>query len=195
MIMTRVEKLLMNNRIRRWIWEKKEFPIIRELVPPDPGSTFLELGAGMGFGSASLLREYPQAELVATDFDPSQLERGRRYLSRQGFDGRVTLQQADAAALPFEAESFDMVFAFGMMHHVEQYMKALHEVHRVLRPSGRLVVMDSEASIFRKWGWLFPPAVTFTEEEFEQAMRQAGLTIEDRRRLAGFVFFLSGAKM
>jgi ubiquinone/menaquinone biosynthesis C-methylase UbiE len=45
----------------------------------------------------------------------------------------LTFQAADAAALPFDNESFDVIISFGVLHHIEGWQKALSEIKRVLK--------------------------------------------------------------
>jgi ubiquinone/menaquinone biosynthesis C-methylase UbiE len=90
--------------------------------------------------AARLLARFPDLRLVATDFDPEMVDATREVLLR--FGDRATVQQADAGALPFPDQSFDVVFAFAMFHHAGDWPNAVAEAVRVLRPGGRLVGYD-----------------------------------------------------
>ena len=105
-----------------------------------PSGEGLELGSGGGAMAARLLARFPDLRLVATDFDPEMVDATRELLLP--FGHRATVQQADAAALPFPDQSFDVVFAFAMFHHAGDWPKAVAQAVRVLRPGGRLVGYD-----------------------------------------------------
>ena len=100
----------------------------------------LEIGAGSGAMSAGLLSRFPQAAIVATDYDPEMVTVAGRALSR--WPGRATVERADATSLPFGDGRFDLVLSCAMLHHVVDWERALSEASRVLKPGGRLVGFD-----------------------------------------------------
>ena len=79
---------------------------------------------------------------VAADFSLPMLEMGIRKLRRSGLSDTVSLALSDAHALPFRDQSFAMItVGFGIRNFAEQPL-ALSEIRRVLKPRGRLVVLD-----------------------------------------------------
>ncbi len=100
----------------------------------------LEIGAGSGAMAAEILERFPALEMVVTDLDPTMVAKARTGLA--GFGGRVELQVADAAALPFPDGHFDFVLTAAMLHHVQPPQRAVAEVARVLRPGGLLLGYD-----------------------------------------------------
>jgi ubiquinone/menaquinone biosynthesis C-methylase UbiE len=109
----------------------------------------LEIGGGSGAMAAGILRSFPEARLVVTDYDPAMVQTARSRLDR--FSDRVMVQQADAARLAFDEASFDGVVSFIMLHHVLEWESALREVARVLHPGGVLVGYDLVASAPARW--------------------------------------------
>lgn len=99
----------------------------------------LEVGAGSGSMALGTLAAHPDARLTLTDVDPAMVAAARR---RFASHPDVTVQVADATRLPFPDGSFDHVVSHLMLHHVVGWESALVEVHRVLRPGGRLVGYD-----------------------------------------------------
>ena len=100
----------------------------------------LEIGCGSGAMAAETLRRYRDVRLTATDFDTSMVDAAGRRLSE--FGSRVDVRQADATALPFPDDAFDVVLSFIMLHHVLQWEQAFAEMARVLRPDGKLIGYD-----------------------------------------------------
>lgn len=93
----------------------------------------LETAAGTGVATAAILEALPDAQIVATDLNRAMLDVAE---ARLGATGRVQFRQADAQALPFEDESFDLVLCqFGMMFFPDR-AGAYQEARRVLRPGG-----------------------------------------------------------
>jgi ubiquinone/menaquinone biosynthesis C-methylase UbiE len=105
-----------------------------------PRGNVLEIGAGSGAMAAELLARYPDVHLTVTDFDDEMVAAASERLSR--FGERVTARDADATALPFPDDAFDVVLSWVMLHHTVEWEKALAEAIRVLRPGGHLVGYD-----------------------------------------------------
>jgi ubiquinone/menaquinone biosynthesis C-methylase UbiE len=100
----------------------------------------LETAAGTGVVTEELHRALPEAEIVATDLNAPMLEQASRRISASN----VRFQPADAQALPFGENSFDLVVCqFGVMFYPDK-VRANSEARRVLRNSGRymLVIWD-----------------------------------------------------
>ena len=96
----------------------------------------LELACGTGRVTRHLRKVLPeQTKLVATDLHPDMI----RIASEQLLNENINWQTADAQQLSFPDESFDLVVCqFGLMF-MQDRMKALSEVHRVLRPGGKFI--------------------------------------------------------
>lgn len=109
----------------------------------------LEVGAGSGAMASALLDRYPALRLTATDFDPRMVLAAGRRLARYG--DRASVAQADATALPFADDSFDLALSFLMLHHVGSWEQALRELVRVVRPGGRVLGCDMIRSPFLDW--------------------------------------------
>jgi SAM-dependent methyltransferase len=100
-----------------------------------PPERALDLGTGTGTGALLIAREFPAASVRGVDLSEEMIRLARK---RVGLDpeGRIAFRVADAANLPYEDESFDLVAQLNMP-------PFFAETSRVLRPSGQLIVATS----------------------------------------------------
>ncbi|HYZ41829.1 MAG TPA: methyltransferase domain-containing protein [Stellaceae bacterium] len=96
--------------------------------------SILDIGCGTGNQLVADRRVVPEAQLVGADRSLGMLRQA------QPKAADIAWVQADAAMLPFQAESFDFLTCQHALHHVEDKTGMLRETFRVLRPGGRLVV-------------------------------------------------------
>lgn len=107
------------------------------------GQRVLDLAGGTGDLTARLAPRVGNAgEVVLTDINDAMLEVGRVRLADRGITGNVHFARADAEALPFADNSFDcIVVGFGLRN-VTRQQRALDSMLRVLRPGGRVIVLE-----------------------------------------------------
>jgi ubiquinone/menaquinone biosynthesis C-methylase UbiE len=96
----------------------------------------LEIGAGTGYFSLNLMRAGVVGEAVATDISPGMLQALQGSAAKLGV--KVETARCEAASLPFEDESFDLVFGHAVLHHLPDLEGAFREFRRVLRPGGTI---------------------------------------------------------
>ncbi len=113
-----------------------------ELDRPSLGDG-LEIGSGTGYFSLNLLQMGAIDRLTATDISPGMLQRLAETADALGIDVDTVVTEAEE--LPFEEESFDLVFGHAVLHHIPDLEKAFAEFHRVLRPGG-IVAFAGEPS-------------------------------------------------
>jgi demethylmenaquinone methyltransferase/2-methoxy-6-polyprenyl-1,4-benzoquinol methylase len=105
---------------------------------PTRDSAVLDVATGTGDMAILLSRYLPQTRVTGVDISAGMLEIGRRKLSRLKLGDHITLEKGDSEALPY---SNDTYVAFGVRN-FENLEKGLREMKRVLRPGGRLVVLE-----------------------------------------------------
>jgi ubiquinone/menaquinone biosynthesis C-methylase UbiE len=101
------------------------------------GLKVLEVGCGLGTDGAQFVAA--GADYTGVDLTEAAVELARKRFELFDLPGKF--QTADAENLPFPDESFDLVYSHGVLHHTPETGKAIREIHRVLRPRARAVVM------------------------------------------------------
>jgi len=96
----------------------------------------LEIGSGTGYFSLNLMQLGVVERLTATDISPGMLRRLAATAADLGLE--VETVSTEAEQLPFEDESFDLVFGHAVLHHIPDLEGAMAEFHRVLRPGGAI---------------------------------------------------------
>lgn len=186
MLMNRAERLVVDSAARRALQRWYETPVLLRLGGPARRLRVLELGCGSGYGTHLIVTRFGAEHVDAVDLDPGLLDRARRRLARHG--ERVRLVHGDVtdlrAAVGAADESYDAVFDFGIVHHVEDWRTALTEVARVLRPGGRFYFdeVTARALATRTYRLLFdhPEHDRFTAAQFVAELERHGLSTSGR---------------
>lgn len=103
---------------------------------PGPFPRSLEIGAGTGYFSLNLMQDGVIGAATCTDISPGMLETLEGNAHTLGLD--VETAACDAAELPFDDESFDLVLGHAVLHHLPDLDRAFAEFRRVLAPGGTL---------------------------------------------------------
>jgi len=123
----------------------------------------LEIGSGTGYFSLNLLQLGVIERLTATDISPGMLQ--RLSATAEGLGLEVDTVATEAEKLPFDDESFDLVFGHAVLHHIPDLDRAFSEFRRVLRPGGAIAFAgepsrygDRLAAVPKRAGMLVAPA-------------------------------------
>jgi ubiquinone/menaquinone biosynthesis C-methylase UbiE len=118
--------------------------VVLDVLDPKAGEDVLDVGSGPGLLAGEIAELVsPGGSVRGMDPSESMLAIARRRELVAG-SAPVEFCSGDAGALPFADESFDAVVSTQVYEYVEDVPTALTEVHRVLRPGGRLLVLDTD---------------------------------------------------
>ncbi len=137
---------------RRWESVYRTHPLLEQqneriverllaIMRPAPGTTLLDAGCGVG----SHLMRFARRGFQCTGVDISQtvLEQARENLEQNQLAGRARLSCEAMESLSFADKSFDVVHCRGVLMHIPEWKRALGELIRVLKPGGRIAVLEA----------------------------------------------------
>ena len=146
------------------------------------GARCLDVGTGRrGLGARVAVTGLGGTEVRAVDLHQASVEAARRALADLG--DRVTVERADATALPVGSGSQDLVVSMHTLHHVPDWSAVVAEYARVLRPGGQLAYTElTSALIDARWFRLVSrhPADRFTEDDLLRGLEDAGFDVPAR---------------
>jgi demethylmenaquinone methyltransferase/2-methoxy-6-polyprenyl-1,4-benzoquinol methylase len=134
------------------VWRKTAVKQIASLHP----KRILDMATGTADLAVALHKSYPEAEINGIDLSPEMIRVGQEKIARKNI-AQISLAVGDAEALEAPSNHYDAAtVAFGVRN-FENLQKGLKELHRVLRPDGRLVVLEFS----QPRGMIFRPIFMF----------------------------------
>lgn len=135
-----IEKLVMHNPARVWYQKRFEAPNLLNIDLPS-NAKCLEIGCGRGVGSLLINKYFDCEEVIGIDYDPDMIDNAKKYICRASWardidKDNLEFRVENASNLPFPDNHFDAVFAFWVLHHIEDWKKAISEASRTLKPDG-----------------------------------------------------------
>jgi ubiquinone/menaquinone biosynthesis C-methylase UbiE len=195
------ERLITNNPLRAFIQRRVEGPMLKRMAGFESYPLCLEIGCGRGVGAEIIVEQFGAQRVIATDVDPDQIRRAKKNLSPE-FQDKIEFRVADSMALDEPDGKFDAVFSFGVIHHMEDWRKAVKEISRVLKSGGEFFFEEplrEFTSIFTKGSMLsmiatHPTGGMFSFDEFKNELRKNNVDIINIRHLGNIAIFGVGRK-
>lgn len=136
------------------------------------GKRVLEIGCGMGLHSELMLRA--GAEVTSIDITDTAITATTTRLALKGLRGDV--RRVDAERLPFEADTFDFIWSWGVIHHSARTGRIVREIARVLKPASeaRLMVYNRDGApawttLYVRWAL----GLRFLTHSFDEQLNRA----------------------
>ena len=135
------------------LWRAK---MIKEL-DPQVHRRILDVATGTADVAIQTVKRKDVDHVTGLDLSEGMLKYGRKKVSAAGLDDRITLVQGDSENLPYDDGSFDAVTVSFGVRNFENLERGLAEMHRVLRPGGKVVILEFSRITFApiRWGFNF----------------------------------------
>jgi ubiquinone/menaquinone biosynthesis C-methylase UbiE len=159
--------------------------LVQDALAAQPGEAVLDIGCGPGFYVAELLeRVGPQGSVTGVDGAPAMLAVAAE---RTAGHDNVTFHESDATKLPVPDGAFDAALSVQVFEYVSDTATALAEIHRALRPGGRVVLWDVDWETV-SWHSEDPARMRRVLDAWDRHLTYRALpqTLAPRLREAGF---------
>ncbi|WP_298301515.1 bifunctional demethylmenaquinone methyltransferase/2-methoxy-6-polyprenyl-1,4-benzoquinol methylase UbiE [Hydrotalea sp.] len=127
------------------IWRKKAIQQLKALQPQ------LILDVATGTADVALMtyeRLHPQ-KIIGIDISEGMLDLGKQKIEKSGLSEKIVLKKGDSENIEFNDNSFDAITVSFGVRNFENLLKGLQEMHRVLKPGGKLVILEFSKPRFK----------------------------------------------
>lgn len=161
-----------NKEVKKWMQNvAKSFVAVAKKWGIRKGKT-LDIGTGTGLLALGFAKAFPDMEVVGLDLSEEALQLARENVQKSGVQN-ISFENGDAQAMPFEDGTFDLVISSNTLHLIENPVKMVNEIQRVLKSEGKFFISDFK----RSWLAIFSQhfRASYTPDEIRELLRQSAL--------------------
>jgi ubiquinone/menaquinone biosynthesis C-methylase UbiE len=124
------------------IFQRNYALLAQDILRYCKGGNCLDVGMGPGWLLIKLHEQSPSLHLHGIDISPSMVAKATANVHKAGFGGVIEVKGGDASHIPYGDGFFDAVVSTGSIHHWKEPVRALNEIHRVLKHGGYALLYD-----------------------------------------------------
>ena len=168
-------------------WDYRDKVALNQVV----GNRIIDIGCGEGISLEKLVKCYPDKRIIGIDSEPENIDICQKH--------GLPVQYGTVFNLPFDSDSIDCVLFFEVIEHLDEPEKALEEIHRILKPGGRLILIfpnDRMFMISRILTGMVKEAfydaghvIQWTPSKIRKALKAVGFSLVAQRNLP-FLFWV-----
>jgi ubiquinone/menaquinone biosynthesis C-methylase UbiE len=174
------ERLMVNSPVRIMV-QRRIIKWIKGVTRIAPEARVLEMGCGRGAGACMIQEEFHPATLHAFDLDHEMILMAGQYLKPEQKE-KISLYVGDACRLPYRDEALDVIFGFGVLHHLPDWRSGLKEIARVLKPGGIYFLEEFYPPLYLNFVFrsifLHPEQDRFYSHDLHRALAEAGFSLQ-----------------
>jgi SAM-dependent methyltransferase len=180
---------------------KLEDPERLTWMPPDEvvaplqlafGNNVADIGAGTGYFALPIARAVAPGRVYAVDLQPEMLKLLDQKLGAPGAPDNIMLVQGDASATTLRDTSVDVALLANMWHEIDEHAPVLREIARILRPGGRLAILDWRPDVDRPPG---PPIEhRISPNDVAHTLEQDGWRLMTNIRVGTYSYLVIAAR-
>ena len=157
-----------------------------------PGMAVADIGAGTGYFSLPIAEAVgEEGKVFAVDFQQEMLGHIRQKLQREGLPPNIELLLGDATATTLPGQSVDLVFLANVWHELDDHAAVLVEAKRVLRPNGRIAILDWRPDVVQPPG---PPlAHRIAPDAVGTTVQKEGWKVDSTRNVGSYSYLVKAS--
>ena len=123
----------------RWYWDYRDGVVFSHILPRH--TRIVDIGCGEGIALEKLVNRFPDRQVIGVDLEEENIEICKRH--------GLTAVYSNVYDLALAGSSFDFCISIDMLEHLDQPARGVKEIHRILRPGGRLaIVVPNDRNFF-----------------------------------------------
>lgn len=148
-----------------------------DLLDAQPNDVVMDIGFGGGYSLLALADRVTRGQVTGVDYSQEMVDGAANLIQQRHLEGRLRVECADVATLPFENETFDKVLTVNSVYYWSDVARGLREIARVMKPHGKLAVGFRSRTSLRLFTLAWPGFALYEPREFAEIMEKAGFKV------------------
>jgi ubiquinone/menaquinone biosynthesis C-methylase UbiE len=153
-----------------------------ETLQPLTGEAILEIGHGNANHLQKLIKMAPGIKYTGLDISETMHLEAKKYCAENGLESQTTFVHYEGQTIPFESQTFDKIFTINTLYFWESPEAYLNELHRILKPGGKLLITYAEEESMDKLPFTSYGFTKYSPDKFEKLIKNSKFILESNRQ-------------